>query len=411
MSVQSPAKSLVQAAETGSIVPSQPPGESNDEPPIPVSSPSSTHSDQFDDAPEAPQDSLREKKNHTTTINPLEALAMACVAEKDNQEKKALLSPSAEDNQEKQSWLSPYATPSFQISHNDVLCGRGGLTNHHPGNVFFRRLVRMKQEAYLLATKREKAGVAREIVDVIRNLSPPGRFLKKDQQNPGVWVEIGDRKAREKTSQALREGAPELREELQTSECQQEKRTRSLSDSARAVLSSMRMQIPPQQFVESPPPLHAVGQSPLQPRLTLSTHEPMKPLNVASSRARVVSDDAGVLGLQPLFHQIHDHPPPHVVVDEVDQSMAGSGQRRFAPDVQPSEQLQVPSSLNLNRLSVADEVCGVEQGAKNGEWSTGQVVAKRKTYSSDVDDTHENARPSKRGPRLKLLKSRLQSSD
>jgi hypothetical protein len=105
-------------------------------------------------------------------------------------------------------------TGAFQISQNDVLCGRGGLTNHHPGNVFFRRLVRIKQEAYLKASKREKAGVAREIVELIRNLSPSGRFLEKDSKHPGVWVEIGDRKAREKTSQALREGAPELREEL-----------------------------------------------------------------------------------------------------------------------------------------------------------------------------------------------------
>jgi len=106
------------------------------------------------------------------------------------------------------------------ISINDVLCGRGGLTNHHPGNIFFRKLVRQYQESYLRATKRDKAGVAKGIVDTIRKLQPPGRFLKKgprDVSANGVWVEIGDRKAREKTSQALRERAPELREEL---ECQ-----------------------------------------------------------------------------------------------------------------------------------------------------------------------------------------------
>uniref|UniRef100_A0A7R9ZGE1 DUF6824 domain-containing protein n=1 Tax=Pseudictyota dubia TaxID=2749911 RepID=A0A7R9ZGE1_9STRA len=106
--------------------------------------------------------------------------------------------------------------PSFQLTNNDVLCGRGGLTNHHPGNVFFRRLVRSRQEDYLRASKRDKAGVARDIVDTIRKLDPPGRFLKKDSANPGLWVEIGNRKAREKTSQALREGAPEKREELST---------------------------------------------------------------------------------------------------------------------------------------------------------------------------------------------------
>jgi len=106
-------------------------------------------------------------------------------------------------------------TTSCQISVNDVLCGRGGLTNHHPGNVFFRKMVRHRQEAYLRASKRDKASVARHIVDTIRKLSPPGRFLKKGPHKTDMWTEIGDRKAREKTSQALRENAPELREELQ----------------------------------------------------------------------------------------------------------------------------------------------------------------------------------------------------
>jgi len=103
---------------------------------------------------------------------------------------------------------------SDQVTINDVLCGRGGLTNNHPGNVFFRSLVRNRQEAYLFASKRDKAFVAHGIVDVIRTLKPPGRFLKKDRK-VDVWVEIGNKKAREKTSQALREKAPELMELLQ----------------------------------------------------------------------------------------------------------------------------------------------------------------------------------------------------
>ena len=102
---------------------------------------------------------------------------------------------------------------STNVTINDVLCGRGGLTNNHPGNVFFRSLVRNRQEAYLFASKRDKALVAHGIVDVIRLLKPPGRFLKKDKKD--IWVEIGNKKAREKTSQALREKAPELMEMLQ----------------------------------------------------------------------------------------------------------------------------------------------------------------------------------------------------
>jgi len=98
------------------------------------------------------------------------------------------------------------------VGNNDVLCGRGGLTNHHPGNIRFRSLVRRFQPDYLKASKRNKAGIAHEIVAIIRTLSPSGRFLKKDSKDPHAWIDIGDRKAREKTSQALREGAPNLRD-------------------------------------------------------------------------------------------------------------------------------------------------------------------------------------------------------
>lgn len=120
-----------------------------------------------------------------------------------------------------------------KISRNDVLCGRGGLTNHHPGNIFFRQLVRQRQEMYLRASKRDKASVAKSIVETIRNLDPPGRFLKKKNEASkgagSVWCEIGNRKAREKTSQALRERAPELREGLMLNDGQAQQQEQSQS--------------------------------------------------------------------------------------------------------------------------------------------------------------------------------------
>ena len=104
------------------------------------------------------------------------------------------------------------------IGPNDVLCGRGGLSNHHQGNILFRKFVRDRQDEYLQASKSNKAYVAREIVDAIRKLDPPGRFLKKVTKNDEEgWIDIGNRMAREKTSQALRERAPERREELKMS--------------------------------------------------------------------------------------------------------------------------------------------------------------------------------------------------
>jgi len=98
---------------------------------------------------------------------------------------------------------------------NDVLCGRGGGINSHPGNKNFRNWVRERKEAYNLATSKvAKASVAREIVQIVRCLNPAGRFLMREggsTSSSSYWVEIDDNKAMAKTSQALREGAPAIR--------------------------------------------------------------------------------------------------------------------------------------------------------------------------------------------------------
>lgn len=62
----------------------------------------------------------------------------------------------------------------------------------------------MHRPDYVRAPKIQKPSVARVIVRAIRNGDPPGRFLRKDEKS-GKWVDIGDKKAAEKTSQALRE--------------------------------------------------------------------------------------------------------------------------------------------------------------------------------------------------------------
>lgn len=105
-------------------------------------------------------------------------------------------------------------TKKIRTPHDhDVLCGRGGGTNNHIGNENFRVLVTRKKREYLNSSKREKPLVSKSIVDEIRGMNPPGRFLQKNEST-NLWYDIGDQKAREKTSQALREGAPEIRREL-----------------------------------------------------------------------------------------------------------------------------------------------------------------------------------------------------
>lgn len=85
----------------------------------------------------------------------------------------------------------------------DVLSGRGGGTNRHPGNIYFRQVVHQAQPEYVKSRKKNKSSIARDIVKSIRNKN--GRFLKFHPQL-GVWHDVGDKKATEKTSQALREG-------------------------------------------------------------------------------------------------------------------------------------------------------------------------------------------------------------
>ena len=91
-----------------------------------------------------------------------------------------------------------------QPGSDDVLCGRGGATNNHEGNVRYRQLVQSHQDEYLLAVKSEKKAVAASIVATIH--SRGGRFLKKCTDGRPGWTDIGQKKSREKTSQALREG-------------------------------------------------------------------------------------------------------------------------------------------------------------------------------------------------------------
>eukprot|EP00980_Cylindrotheca_fusiformis_P020769 scaffold7755_cov104-Cylindrotheca_fusiformis.AAC.14 len=115
---------------------------------------------------------------------------------------------------------------------NDVLCGRGGSINSHAGNEHFRQLVEKRKRVYLTARfKREKRLIASSIVTEIRELDPPGRFLaRKGGKDHGYWYDIGDEKARDKTSQALRENAPSIRAEIETEINQQRQELKQKSD-------------------------------------------------------------------------------------------------------------------------------------------------------------------------------------
>lgn len=109
---------------------------------------------------------------------------------------------------------------------NDVLMGRGGRTNHHPGNHMYLDQKKIIQPKYLAATKEEKTDISQELVDAVHSWG--GRFLKQDpvgtdsidnhneekvecvtEHDDNRWYEVLNIVARKKASQTLREVCPQ----------------------------------------------------------------------------------------------------------------------------------------------------------------------------------------------------------
>ena len=117
-------------------------------------------------------------------------------------------STSGERFQEERIFLDEYITPD-QINSADVLCGQGGGAITHSGNIAFRSCITAYQPLYYAANQVERAKIANGIVDEIKKKG--GRFLKRGCAKSGgnalsqLWIDIGEKAAREKTRQALRE--------------------------------------------------------------------------------------------------------------------------------------------------------------------------------------------------------------
>jgi len=88
---------------------------------------------------------------------------------------------------------------------NDVMLGRGSGASNHIGNIQFRQIVEKFKPKYIRALKVDKPGVAEEVLVLWKNMNPPGRFLDRLHSDAMVWHEVDNVKARQKTSQCLRE--------------------------------------------------------------------------------------------------------------------------------------------------------------------------------------------------------------
>jgi hypothetical protein len=133
---------------------------------------------------------------------------------------------------------------------HDVLSGRGNFVNYHAGNEFFRALVRKHKVAYVACPKPQKGKFSRMILNEIRCLNPPGRFLKQDSVSK-MWYDIGEKKALDKTRQALREGAPEIMKEIGDDESSENPASSPLSRETTPKVTMSHDQAPP-----PPPPMY-----------------------------------------------------------------------------------------------------------------------------------------------------------
>ena len=116
-----------------------------------------------------------------------------------------------EDSTEKESSRS-----GTTLHTNNILCGRGGSINTHPGNKNYHRLVESKKLIYLTAWfKQENCLIADSIIPKIRVIDPPGWFLSCNMKT-GLWHDIGNKKARDKASQALMENKPLICREMES---------------------------------------------------------------------------------------------------------------------------------------------------------------------------------------------------
>lgn len=97
--------------------------------------------------------------------------------------------------------IVPQNKQYLEYTDNDVLMGRGGKSNHHPGNMKYRQEIERLQDSYKMTDdKDEKTKISEQLVARVQSYG--GNFLEKDDQG---WYVIDDVVARRKVSQALRE--------------------------------------------------------------------------------------------------------------------------------------------------------------------------------------------------------------
>jgi len=175
----------------------------------------------------------------------------------------------------------PWPLQGIEEPHeNDVLCGRGGGTNNHLGNKRYRDLVKENNPNYAMAARIEKGPIVAAMVHSWRTTQdPPGRFLKKSVDN--LWEDVGDKVAKEKTSQLFREIKVQGMKLKKNASGDEERSDDSLSGDKEPTKIAFREQkvaidesepnFPPKQPVLKF--VHSLGESSLEPGENFSLHD------------------------------------------------------------------------------------------------------------------------------------------
>jgi len=178
----------------------------------------------------------------------------------------------------------PWPLQGIEEPHeNDVLCGRGGGTNNHLGNKRYRDLVKENYPSYAMAARTDKGPIVAAMVHSWRTTQdPPGRFLKKIVDNQ--WEDIGDKIAKEKTSQLFREikaqgmklkknasGDEERSDDSLSGEKVGAEPTKIAFGEQKGTIDESEPNLPPKQPVLRF--VHSLGESSLEPGENFSLHD------------------------------------------------------------------------------------------------------------------------------------------
>ena len=98
----------------------------------------------------------------------------------------------------------PPPEPPIVPHHNDVILGRGGKSHLHPGNEQLRQMAFVFRKVYVTSSKKGKSQLSRDLIKQVHALNPPGRFIHRNETTK-MWKVVCKEKAREKTSQCLRD--------------------------------------------------------------------------------------------------------------------------------------------------------------------------------------------------------------